>query len=235
MIKKQLGLLAGSVLVASSANAAITLDGNALAVFNTAGAGSYYQLIPGVTGDSLIAGIEFSMDISAATAALGGSIDSFALLAYGPNVCDGTIAQAECYNYTEFTYVETDNGLIYTGDTAMATTNVAAYLENLNIDAYLSNAVMGLNGEGSLGDADGSFGLSKYLSTNQANLVFNQQVGGDGYYPLPVDSTNAQLLTGSIFIEGDSLQFNQVPIPTTAWLFGSALAGLLVARRKNKK
>ena len=26
-----------------------------------------------------------------------------------------------------------------------------------------------------------------------------------------------------------------VPIPTTAWLFGSALAGLLVARRKNKK
>jgi len=26
-----------------------------------------------------------------------------------------------------------------------------------------------------------------------------------------------------------------IPIPTTAWLFGSALAGLLVARRKNKK
>ena len=26
-----------------------------------------------------------------------------------------------------------------------------------------------------------------------------------------------------------------VPIPTTAWLFGSALAGLLVARSKNDK
>ncbi|MDB4453187.1 hypothetical protein N9145_03290 [bacterium] len=39
MIKKQLGLLAGSVMVASSANAAITLYGNAVAVFNTSGAG----------------------------------------------------------------------------------------------------------------------------------------------------------------------------------------------------
>ena len=50
MIKKQLGLLAGSVILASSANAAITLDGNSLAVFNTAGAGTYLQLIPGSTG-----------------------------------------------------------------------------------------------------------------------------------------------------------------------------------------
>ena len=55
MIKKQLGLLAGSVMVASSANAAITLDGNTLAVFNTAGAGSYYQLVAGSTGDTLAA------------------------------------------------------------------------------------------------------------------------------------------------------------------------------------
>ena len=235
MIKKQLGLLAGSVILASSVNAAIALDAtNAVAVFNTAGAGSYYQLVPGATGDSLIAGIEFSMDISAATAALGGSIDSFALLAYGPNDCNGTIDGNECYNYTEFQYIETYNGLIYTGDTAMATTNIAANIETLNIVFYLSNAVMGLNGEGSLGDADGSFVLSKYLSTNQTNLVFNQQVGGEGYYPPTADSTNAQLLTGSIFIEGGSLQFNQVPIPTTAWLFGSALAGLLVARRQQK-
>ncbi len=161
MIKKQLGLLAGSVLVASSANAAVSLGGDAVAVFNTAGAGSYYQLVPGATGDSLIAGIEFSMDISAATAALGGSIDSFALLAYGPNDCNGTIDGNECYNYTEFQYIETYNGLIYTGDTAMATTNAAANYETLNIDGYLSNAVMGLNGEGSLGDADGSFVLSR--------------------------------------------------------------------------
>ena len=70
MIKKKLGLLAGSVLVASSANAAITLDGNTVAVFSTAGAGSYYQLVPGSTGDSLEAGTGFSVDVSAAAAAL---------------------------------------------------------------------------------------------------------------------------------------------------------------------
>mgnify|MGYP001458767993 CR=1 FL=1 len=28
---------------------------------------------------------------------------------------------------------------------------------------------------------------------------------------------------------------SSVPVPAAAWLFGSALAGLLVARRKNKK
>ncbi|MDB4453188.1 VPLPA-CTERM sorting domain-containing protein [bacterium] len=173
------------------------------------------------------------MDISAATAALGGSIDSFALFALGPNDCNST--SGGCYNYTEFTYIDSYGGLIYTGDTAMATTNSAADNEVYTINSYLSNAFMGLNGEGSLGDADGYSFFSKYLSTSQTNLVFNQQVGGDGYFHLTVDSTNAQLLTGSIFIEGDSLQFNQVPIPATAWLFGSALAGLLVARRKNKK
>ena len=37
--------------------------------------------------------------------------------------------------------------------------------------------------------------------------------------------------------DGDivTLGLTSVPIPATAWLFGSALAGLLVARRKNKK
>ena len=32
----------------------------------------------------------------------------------------------------------------------------------------------------------------------------------------------------------DNITVSQVPIPTTAWLFGSALAALLVVRRKNK-
>ena len=53
MIKKQLGLLAGSVMMAASSDAAINLDENTLVVFNTAGAGSYYQLVPGSTGDLL--------------------------------------------------------------------------------------------------------------------------------------------------------------------------------------
>ena len=53
MIKKQLGLLAGSVMMAATSSAAITLDGNTLAVFNTEGAGSYYQLVAGSTGDTL--------------------------------------------------------------------------------------------------------------------------------------------------------------------------------------
>ena len=98
MIKKQLGLLAGSVLVASSANAAVSLGGDAVAVFNTAGAGSYYQILTGVDGDTLEAGAGFSVDVSAATAALGGSIDSFALFAINSN--EFSAASFPGYNYT---------------------------------------------------------------------------------------------------------------------------------------
>ena len=38
-------------------------------------------------------------------------------------------------------------------------------------------------------------------------------------------------LPNDVYMEG----VEAIPIPTTAWLFGSALAGLLVARSKNKK
>ena len=63
MIKKQLGLLAGSVMMAAGSDAAITLGGDTLVVFNTAGAGSYYQLVGGSTGDSLVEGESFDVDV----------------------------------------------------------------------------------------------------------------------------------------------------------------------------
>ncbi len=81
MIKKQLGLLAGSLMMAASSSAEIPLNSNVLFVFNKVGAGTYYQNY-GSPVQSLADG--FSIDVSAASAALGGSIDSFAILAYQP-------------------------------------------------------------------------------------------------------------------------------------------------------
>jgi hypothetical protein len=226
MIKKQLGLLAGSVMLASSANAAITLDGNTLAVFNTAGAGSYYQLVAGSTGDTLAARQPFSVDISAAAAALGGSIDSLAVFALASTQCSSAIYP--CYNYTEFLYVSEGGGLVYAGDTATSTTNLAAVNEIFGINAFLAYANLGFNGEGTLGDFDSNAQVAGYLnsgssvdingsnmSAHGASVIFNQQT--------LTGATNAQLIT-----------LTSLPIPTTAWLFGSALAGLLVAKKKHK-
>ena len=236
MIKKQLGLLAGSVMVAATSNAAITLDGNTLAVFNTVGAGSYYQLVAGSTGDLLASGTGYSVDISAAASALGGTIDSFALFAINSSELTTTAGTAPGYNYTEFLYVSEGGGLVYAGDIATSTTNLAAGNAISTINAILSNANLGFNGEGTLGDFDYFAQVAFYLNSGSSayingignmiaygtSVIFNEQTTTSA-------ATNAQLITLT------SPAGPIIPIPTTAWLFGSALAGLLVAKKKHKK
>ena len=209
MIKKQLGLLAGSVMVASSANAAIRSDGNSLAVFNTAGAGSYYQLVPGSTGDFIGSRHGFSVDVSAATAALGGTIDSFALFAL--NSPEFSAASYPGYNYTEFLYVSEGGGLVYAGDTATSTTNLTAYNQVLSIQFSLSNASLGFNGEGTLGDFYSNAQVAGYLNSGQFSIIFNQQT--------LTGATNAQLLPGTISLSGSTLTYSGLgpppPSPTS--------------------
>ena len=234
MIKKQLGLLAGSVMVAATSNAAITVDGNSLAVFSTAGAGSYYQLVAGSTGDLLASGTGFSVDISAAASALGGTIDSFALFAINSSELTTTAGTAPGYNYTEFQYVSEGGGLVYAGDTATSTTNLAAGNAINTVNAILSNANLGFNGEGTLGDFDSFAQVAFYLNSGVTSVIFNEQTTTS-------DATNAQLITLSsptstvdgVGIEGSNLvATSAVPVPAAAWLFGSALLGLGVVRRK---
>ena len=233
MIKKQLGLLAGSVMVAATSNAAITLDGNSLAVFSTAGAGSYYQLVAGSTGDLLASGTGFSVDISTAATALGGTIDSFALFAINSSELTTTAGTAPGYNYTEFQYVSEGGGLVYAGDTATSTTNAAAGTAINQVNAILSNASLGFNGEGTLGDFDSFAQVAFYLNSGVTSVIFNEQTTTS-------DATNASVIglgevAGGVALAG-AVGFETfgtaVPVPAAAWLFGSALLGLGVVRRK---
>ena len=225
MIKKQLGLLAGSVMVAATSNAAITLDGNSLAVFNTAGAGSYYQLVSGSTASDLVAGTGFSVDISAASTALGGTIDSFALFAL-----DAT--GAGTYNYDEGLYVSAGGGLVYAGSSAVSTTNAAANNTIADIQNFLGNANLGLNGEGSFGDFDAAALVAGFLNGGLASVVLNAQTTGGSTAASVIDFNNAGSQAGA-YIDGNTLNASAaVPVPAAAWLFGSALLGLGIVRRK---
>ena len=161
MIKKQLGLLAGSLMVAASSSAEIPLNSNVLFVFNKVGYGTYYQKY-GWPVQSLANG--FSIDLSAASAALGGSIDSFAILALKAGACSPTASiPYPCYNYNEGLYVELGGGLVYTADSVQATTNLSAQNAISSVQDFLSGAELGLNVEGSAGDFDASAYVAGYL------------------------------------------------------------------------
>ena len=219
MIKKQLGTLAGSIMMAATSSAAITLDGNTLVVFNTEGNGSYYQLVAGSTGDTLEVGTGALIDVSAAAAALGGTIDSFALLALNSAEC-GSVG---CYNYNEFLYVSGGGGLVFAGNSPVSTTNNAALNEVNSIQSFLSNANLGYNSEGSLGDFNHlEFFVPGLLNSNGSNLIFNQQTTG-------LSGTNAQQLPGYASLNGSTFTISATqPVElnsNTLVVFNTAGAG----------
>ena len=97
------------------------------------------------------------------------------------------------------------------------------------------------------GTFDGDF-LGLGLSTTQ--IFFNSDVfGADGFAGIPDNWTESQLaypsllsdqFTVSGFLQYDitnatmTAEFSAVPIPATAWLFGSGLIGLIGAARRKK-
>lgn len=239
-MKKQLSVLAGSVLLASGANA-LTVGGDVLAVFNTAGSGSFYQFT-GVTAADLASGTGFSIDVSAAQTALGGTIESYALI--GLLDGDGTGAfvngAGQTFNYDEGVYVENNGGLITAGSVAdaAATDNTNAGNRIFAIEAFLTNAVLGANGEGSLGDFDSNANVASLLTSGVNAVVLNaQQEVGFSTAPSVIEITSPTgaiaglSLTGTTFAAtGEATTV--IPVPAAAWLFGSALVGLGVVRRK---
>ena len=176
MIKKQLGMLTGAILVASSADAALVsgsvgsnyqlgTDSSAVLVLSTVGQGAY--VIDLGSPQNLAVGM--SIDMTAASAALGGSIDNYALFG---NLGGSYYA----YNYNDFQYVDVNGGVVYAKAIA-GSLQPANNLDNSrqNIINYIANASEGLNPEGSLGDIDNNaFGLSTFLQVGALNNAGEQ-------------------------------------------------------------
>ncbi len=238
-MKKQLSILAGSVLLASGAHAAtVGVGGNAVAVFDTAGVGTYI-IDTGVTADALAAGNGFQIDVSAALAALG-SIDSYAVLGLTTPTATGL------YNYDSGSYVDVGAGVVYASSTGggPAVSQNNTVLQTGGVATYLNNANFGLNVDGSGGDASGSAAILTGFGglLNAAGALSGLFVQDSDFTGLTSSPDAVTILTPTGAIEGvylDGTTFSAtavgstvVPVPAAAWLFGSALVGLGVVRRR---
>jgi len=225
MIKKQLGLLAGSVMLASTASAAITLGSDTIVVFNNGTGGTYIELAPGSTGDTLAGGAGFSIDLTSAVAAIG-SVEGFAV--FGLNTAETTGLAS--YNYDEFLYVAAGGGLVYAGSATAGSTNLAAANAIVDIQSYFDVANLGFNADGTAGDADGNGFANSYLQTGTSSIIFDEQQAPTGGINSQLVEFGGTALTAAVV--GGNFEVSAVPVPAAAWLFGSALLGLGVVRRK---
>ena len=245
-MKKQLSILAGSVLLASSANAAITpanIDtsfggvstGSSAILVLLSGAGSYV-FDTGISADDLSSGTGFSLDVSSALGDLG-SIDHYAVI--------GITSGVTSFDYDPgvYDYVDAGLGVVYAGSAAGTVTpngsNLNTYLNNLA--NYITTVQAGgFFANGLAGDFDEEPNVlgTQIIASGLTGSVFWQQSGPSrGAAPTQGEVT----ITAPLGLEGVNLTGTQftveaagtvIPVPAAAWLFGSALVGLGVVRRK---
>lgn len=242
MINKKLGLLAAAVLTASGAQA--SFDANTVAFVAVNAAGDTYVADLGSASEfasAMSGGSSLSVDPSA--------LGSYTWTIYGANQTSNVLAAPPGGAPGLTTYQDTgvittsgsgvvpnaatpNNNALYStgtgGDLGTVTSWLAA-VSSLSAGA-ISNTFLASNPA----DASGLFtaqnshqgtsamqtGSSADVSTIYQSTDLNGVGGG---------SPDVALLSSVIF---DGSSVSAVPVPAAAWLFGSALAGLTVVRRR---
>jgi hypothetical protein len=249
MIKKQLGVLAAAVVAASSANAAFQVGDAMLYAWNPTNDNTYFVDL-GVTGTDLKNSATVDFTDSGLASWLGtnsgaawtivGSINDTSAVggppAIGPSyVNSGVVSTASTGSSAFTTGAAADTGRntlngwmdeIFTaslGDSSFSVLGAnPASADSARNGAFFNGAQIAVDSTSSLfyGQADPSDGalLSEAASVSQVGT------GGD-----PQQSAALLGSDGSISANVDA---SAVPVPAAAWLFGSALAGLVMVRRK---
>ena len=234
-MKKQLSILAGSVLLASSAQAAITAgdaatDSSAILVL-TGSLGSFV-VDTGISAGDLATGTGFSVSIAGADAAVGG-ITGYAL--FGALAADGGTAALG--------YADAGFGYVAAGG---ANPLLAGDLQGLNdqINTYIGNtSAGGFFAAGTLQNLpNNTWAAANTLVQNAGDVtqIFTSTetaVSTDGVVSGPIDILGPNAAVEGAYIgAGDTFNVTNeqtvIPVPAAAWLFGSALVGLGVVRRK---
>ena len=235
-MKKQLSILAGSILLASSAQAAITassgvgVDSSVVLVLEGA-SGDSFVIDTGIDAGQLAAGQGFSaIDLSTAIGAVG-AIQEWALF--------GVLGGTDSSSYdSSIGYYATDSGVVY-GGTAAAPTVLA----NVLVDRDALNDWIGSTSEGvqagfpadlNANAFEAAFGGSTGLLNSAATgLVYAYRTSGNSVVDItgPNDAVEGISFDGASFAVTNEQQ-TVIPVPAAAWLFGSALVSLGVVRRK---
>ena len=242
MIKKQLGVLAAAVAVASSANAAFDQGDAMLYAWNSANDNTYFVDL-GVTGQDLKAGVAVNITDSGLATWLGSNTGATWSIFASVNEAAQVAGPPATASYQDRGVVGSSLSGTYIGSTGASSETARGTLNDWVATLSGGSASFGVDGidpRAANVDRNGALFADSQISIGQASALFYGQaspVDNDGLSSASVTnqvgtagspSQSAALLTsdGSI-----SANVSAVPVPAAAWLFGSALAGLLVARR----
>lgn len=225
MINKKLSILAGAVLAASSAQAAFDSDSLVFVAVN--GAGDTYVADLGTLGT--FAGSSTSVDPS--------GLGTYSWTVVGTNQTNTPLAAPPGL------YAPTaDTGVLSTTSTTGSTTistsqNVAAELAG--VQGWLSDVQTAAAGASTVSIAAGNAG--EYLAGMQVAHQGSSMQSSQGDYDLfgiyqnsGAANSTPVIADGLVTFNFDGSTVSAVPVPAAAWLFGSALAGLTVIRRRKQ-
>ena len=240
-LNKKMSILAGAVLAASSSQAAFD-EGNAV-LFAYASDDATYFVDLGVTGQDLANSA--SVDIS--DAGLGAFLTSnpsaqwtvVASINDTTRVAGPPAAGASLAN----------SGVVGTSlsGSAVGTTGSSNDTQRATLNDWLSNVQAAAGGSNSFGvegtdpvsanaPRNGGFFNDSLIAVGSASALFYSQANPASGATL-ADANVVNLVGGTFNYQAElssdgTFTANAVPVPAAAWLFGSALAGLGVVRRK---
>jgi len=247
MIKKKLGVLAAAVAAASSAHAAFFEQGNAvLFAYDSADNDTYFVDL-GVSGQDLVD----ATSVNVTDSGLAGFLSSNAGAQWTviASVNDTTLVGGPPAGASY-----SNSGVVSSSSSgsAVGTDGTTNNGQRLTLNAWLSDvqaASGGLSSFGVTGDLsvssdaarNGGFFNNSLISVGSASALYYSQAS-------PVDGTTLAnpnvvsqvgtdgfILSAALLSSDGAFSTNNVsavPVPAAAWLFGSALAGLTLARRR---
>ena len=249
MIKKKLGVLAAAVAAVSSANAAFFDEGNAvLFAFDSADNDTYFVDL-GVSGQDLVN----SSSVNLTDSGLAGFLSSNAGAQWTviASVNDTTSVGGPPAGGASLL----NSGVVGSSSTgsAVGTDGTTNDQQRAIMNAWLSDVQAASGGLSSFGVAgtdpvssdnarNGGFFNNSLISVGSSSALYYSQANpavsttfADANVVSQVGTTGTDLSSAALLTDLGEFSANNVsavPVPAAAWLFGSALAGLTLARRR---
>ena len=252
MIKKQLGVLAAAVAMASSANAAFDTGAAVLYAWDSGTNNSYFVDL-GVTGQALVDGVtvdttdtglgNFLTTNPGATWSVISTINDTDKVANSNGLPGFLTGGLSLINSGIVGTSQTGSPVGTTGgvnDSQQTILNDWMAVIQTSAAGSSSFGVAGTDPAAADGSRNGTGLNASMISVGTTSALFYAQASTVGGDTLAAGATEVSQLGGSgpgaiiadLTASGNFTAASAVPVPAAAWLFGSALAGLVVARRR---